>query len=410
MDADPAHPIAAAPTPPSRRPVGVALVAMGGALVLWAALWRVPTEVVGRGVLLLPDWAGLLDARAAGQVRRLHVRVGDRVRRGQLLLELELPVLERDLERQRADLRQLELQDAQLSRRDATRLASERRALETALAKLEADRRRFGALQATYAGKRSRLEWLSRREVVAPLSNEVVAVEQGLAASGASLDGVAIEAKRLQADFEQVRLAIETEALQRRFRLDDLRRRLRVAEARLAFEGRLLADRDGEVLDLQVIPGQTVAVGQRLGTLGRRGEGPPLRAAAYFRPADARRLPPGLPVEVVPDWDQRSRFGGIAGRVSRVAVLPATEADIATTIGNPQLARSLVEGGPVMRAEIELERDPRSRDGFRWTLSRGSAVFPVREGLTVTTHAYVEWRTPLSYVLPGLRRLTGTFR
>jgi HlyD family secretion protein len=390
--------------------VAIALIAMSGALVLWSVLWRVPTEVVGRGVLLLPDGAGLLDARAAGQVRRLLVRVGDRVKRGQLLLELELPVLERDLERQRADLRQLEAQDAQLSRRDAQRLASERRALDTALSKLEADRRRFGALQATYAGKRSRLEWLSRREVVAPLSNEVVAVEQGLAASGASLDGVAIEARRLQADLQQVRLTVETEALQRRFRLDDLRRRLRVAEARLAFEGRLLADRDGEVLDLQVIPGQSVAVGQRLGTLGRSGAGLPLRAAAYFRPADARRLPVGLPVEVVPDWNQRSRFGGIAGRVGRVGVLPATEADIATTIGNPQLARSLVEGGPVMRADIELERDPRSRDGFRWTLSRGSAVFPVREGLTVATHAYVEWRSPLSYVLPGLRRLTGTFR
>jgi HlyD family secretion protein len=37
-------------------------------------------------------------------------------------------------------------------------------------------------------------------------------------------------------------------------------------------------------------------------------------------------------------------------------------------------------------------------------------VFPVREGLTATTHAYVEWRNPISYVIPGLRSLTGGFR
>jgi len=93
-----------------------------------------------------------------------------------------------------------------------------------------------------------------------------------------------------------------------------------------------------------------------------------------------------------------------------VNTLPATEEDISTTIGNPQLAKALVESGPVMRAQIDLERDPASRDGFRWTLSRGSEVFPVREGLTVETHAYVEWRTPLSYMLPGLRSITGGYR
>ena len=63
-----------------------------------------------------------------------------------------------------------------------------------------------------------------------------------------------------------------------------------------------------------------------------------------------------------------------------------------------------------MRVDIDLLRDGRSRDGYRWTLSRGSAVFPVREGLTVTSHAYVEWRSPLSYAIPGLRSLTGGYR
>ncbi|MFO0118925.1 MAG: biotin/lipoyl-binding protein [Cyanobium sp.] len=80
-----------------RQQLGAAVVLMGGAVVAWAAFWLVPTEVVGKGVLLLPDNAGLLDARAAGQVRRLKVRVGDRVSRGQVLMELRLPVLEREL-------------------------------------------------------------------------------------------------------------------------------------------------------------------------------------------------------------------------------------------------------------------------------------------------------------------------
>jgi HlyD family secretion protein len=393
-----------------RQQLGACLVLISGALGAWALFWLVPTEVVGKGVLLLPDNAGLLDARAAGQVRRLPIAVGDSVRRGQVLVELYLPVLEKELEQQRANLRELERQNRALDARDGLRLRTEQTSVDTALAKLRGDAERYTNLRNTYASKLRNLEWLSRREVVAPLSNEVVTVEQGLTSTGVNLDQVRIEQKKVLTAFQQVKLSIETEALQRRYVIDDLRRQVRVTEARLAYEGELHADRDGQVLDLQVIPGQTVAVGQRLGTIGRLPSGLPLRAVSYFAPADARRLRVGMPVEVVPQWNQRGRFGGIVGRVKHVNVLPATEDDISTTIGNPQLAKALVESGPVMRASIELERNPRSHDGFRWTLSNGSDVFPVREGLTVDSHAYVEWRTPLSYVLPGLRSITGGYR
>ncbi|MEB3199355.1 MAG: NHLP bacteriocin system secretion protein [Synechococcaceae cyanobacterium] len=394
--------------------VGLALAVIAAGLAGWAVFWPVPTEVNGQGVLIYPDNAWLFDARASGQVRQVLVRVGERVRRGQVLLELYLPVLEREVQQQRGNLAELERQNRDLDRRDALRLEAEQRRVDVALAKYRDDRRRYGQLQATFSSKLQNLDWLARREVVAPLSQEVVATEQGLTATSVNLDEVSISERRLITELQQVKLAIETEALQRRYRIDDLRRRLRVSEARLAYEGRLLAGRDGSVLDLQVIPGQTVRAGQRLGTIGRTAtptsRTPALQAVSYFAPADARRLPLGLPVEVVPQWKERSRFGGLVGKVTRVLSLPATEEDISTTIGNPQLARSLVEKGPAMRVDIELQRDPASNDGYRWTLSRGSGVFPVREGLTVSSHAYVEWRSPLSYAIPGLRALTGGYR
>ncbi|MFY8150378.1 MAG: NHLP bacteriocin system secretion protein [Prochlorococcaceae cyanobacterium] len=394
--------------------VGLCLAGVGGALVFWALFWPVPTEVKGQGVLVYPNNAGLLNARAGGQVKSLLVKEGDRVRSGQVLMELYLPVLEKELQQQKGNLAQLERQNRELDERDRLRLATERLSVDTSLAKLAADRGRFSALQATYASKLRNLQWLTRREVVAPLSSEVVGAEQGLTSTSVNLDATRIQEKEVLTAYQQVKLSIETQALQRRYQIDDLRRQVRVTEARIAYDGKVLAQRDGTVLDLQVIEGQTVATGQRLGTLGRTADpaagGLPLRAVAYFAPADARRLPPGLPVEVVPLWNQRGRFGGIVGRVEQVLTLPATEEDISTTIGNPQLAQELVRNGPVMRAEISLERDRRSFDGYRWTLSRGSGVFPVREGLTIASHAYVEWRSPISYLLPGLRSITGGYR
>ena len=398
--------------------VGVSLAGVGALFGAWLLFWPVPTEVEGRGVLIYPNNAGILNARAGGQVLSINTQVGQPVRKGQVLMTLYLPVLERKLDQQKGNLRQLVRQNKELDQRDALRIRTAKLALDTALAKLDEDETRFSRLQETYSSKVDNLNWLARKEVVAPLSQVVVATEQGLTTTSVQLDDIKIQRRDQTTNFQQIKLNIENEQLDRRFQIDDLKREIKVMEARIAFEGTVTAVRGGTVLDLQVIQGQTVKTGDRLGTIGRSSRPPKdvsatggdLIAVSYFSPADARRLPIGLPVEVVPLWNQRGRFGGIVGKVRSVLTLPATQEDISTTIGNNQLAEALVKHGPVMRAEIELDRHSSTDDGYRWTLSQGSGVFPIREGLTVDTFAYVEWRSPVTYVLPGLRSITGGFR
>jgi HlyD family secretion protein len=279
--------------------VGACLAGVGGVLVLWALFWPVPTEVSGQGVFIYPNNAGVLNARAGGQVLQVPVTVGQSVRKGEVLMTLYLPVLEKQLAQQKGNLAQLQRINSDLDRRDLARLETEKRAVDVALAKLDDDSRRYGQLQDTYRSKVRNLEWLSRREVVAPLSTEVVSAEQGLTNTSVNLDGVKIDRKKVLTSYEQVKLNIETEALNRRYQIDDLKRQIRVTEAKIAYDGSVIAEREGTLLDLQVIPGQTVSTGQRLGTIGRpekpSAKDPELRAVAYFSPADARRLPLGHP-------------------------------------------------------------------------------------------------------------------
>jgi HlyD family secretion protein len=397
------------------------LIALGTAWALtagWFLFWPVPTEVIGRGVVIVPGGSTVIDARAEGQILSLPVRVGEAVRRQQPLIRLYLPTLEQQLQRQERDLAELIRINADLDERDQIRLTAAQRLRNTALAKLEEDRRRFDALRRIYDQKVADFRHLARREVVAPLAQEVVASEDRAIQLDASVAELRIREREALDSWQKVKLEIDTDRLRRRYAIDDARRAVKVTQARLGYDGTLRADRDGRILDLQVVRGQTVKPGERLGTLGS-STGGPLRAVAYFAPADARRLRPGLAMEVVPDWDERGRFGGIRGRVNRVSLLPATREDVNTTMGNPQLAEALVRNGPVMRTEIDLLQVSASGpggagradgDGYRWTLSRGSSVFPIREGLTLTAHGYVEWRTPVSYVLPILRDLTGSYR
>ena len=310
--------------------VGASLAGMGALFGAWLLFWPVPTEVEGRGVLIYPDNAGILNARAAGQVLSINTEVGKRVRADQVLMTLYLPVLERKLDQQKGNLRQLVRQNEELDERDALRIRTAKLALDTALAKLDDDEKRLARLQATYSSKVDNLNWLARREVVAPLAQEVVSAEQGLTTTSVQLDDIKIQRKDQVTDFQQIKLNIESEKLDRRFQIDNLKREIKVMEARIAFEGNVMAVRNGTVLDLQVIQGQTVKLGDRLGTIGRntrpaKGDnktGGDLIAVAYFSPADARRLPIGLPVEVVPLWNQRGRFGGIVGKVRRCSPFP----------------------------------------------------------------------------------------
>ncbi|MCX5936879.1 MAG: NHLP bacteriocin system secretion protein [Cyanobium sp. LacPavin_0920_WC12_MAG_62_9] len=396
----------------SSDPEGQVLLALGTVGVLtagWVLFWPVPTEVVGRGVMIVPGGSRVIDARAEGQILSIAVKVGQTVSKGQPLITMYLPTLDQELRRQEHDLLQLIGINANLNQRDGVRLESARRVRDTSLAKLQSERLRLGRLRRTYNQKVADFRLLSRRDVVAPLSEEVVATEDRATQLDVAIENLRIREKEVVDAYEKVKLEIDTEQQRRQYRIDDTRRQIKVTKARLGYEGTLLADRPGQILDLQVVRGQTVKPGQRLGTLGGK-PGDTLFAVAYFPPADARRLPIGLPMEVVPDWHERGRFGGLLGQVQRVSLLPATREDVDTTMGNPQLADALVKGGPVMRADIALARGSRSFDGYRWTLSRGSSVFPIREGLTLKAHGYVEWRTPISYVVPGLRELTGSYR
>jgi HlyD family secretion protein len=393
----------------------VSLGTVGVLTAMWALFWPVPTEVIGRGVVIVPGGASVIDARAEGQILELPVTVGQQVRRGQPLVRLYLPVLEQQVRRQEKDLAELIRIDANLNRRDAARLNAAGRVRDTALAKLEDDRERFDRLRRLYDQKVADFRHLARREVVAPLAQEVVATEDRAIQLDTDVAELRIREQKVIDTWEAVKLEIDTEAQRRRFRIDDAHRTLKVSQARLAYDSTRTAERDGHLLDLQVVRGQTVRPGERLGTLSG-SDGQPLQAVAYFAPADARRLRPGMAMEVVPDWKERGRFGGIQGRVNRVSLLPATREDVNTTMGNPQLAEALVRRGPVMRTTIDLlpagqpSPDSDSATRYRWTLSRGSTVFPIREGLTLQAHGYVEWRTPVSYLLPLMRDLTGTYR
>ena len=57
--------------------------------------------------------------------------------------------------------------------------------------------------------------------MVAPLSNEVVSAEQGLTSTSVALDDLRIQGKQALTTFQQIKLDVESEQLDRTFVIDD---------------------------------------------------------------------------------------------------------------------------------------------------------------------------------------------
>lgn len=379
------------------------------ALVGWGIWGRIPIWAEGRGVLIVPRQAVQLQTRASGAVLSVNVEVGDRVQKGQLLAVLDQPVLRQQRLQLQNRLAELNVQNVNVT------LLQNRRSLESlqaidrqrlALLKQQKDLQTISDLQKS---KLAELRKLADQGAIARLDVELVKVEDVYLQNLRTMSNIQPQLLQLETQERQIRLQDTQDDLVRKNQIDDLKRQIRVVEAQIAEESQIRSDYQGQILDLTITPGQFVAAGTRLGTLAKTQLGQSLQAISFFAIADAKRIQPGMRIELTPDIEARERFGGIIGQVTSVARLPATPADISRLVGNERLAEQLVNAGTVIQVGARLSTDPANADRLRWTFSEGP-IFPIQAGTTTQARIEVERRSPLGYMAPSLRRLTGIYR
>lgn len=86
-----------------------------GVATIWSIYGRIPVTVEGKGILIYPRQVVPLQSTSAGQVLSLNVKVGDVVKKGQLLATLDQTELQKQLQQQRSKLAEIEAQDSAAS-------------------------------------------------------------------------------------------------------------------------------------------------------------------------------------------------------------------------------------------------------------------------------------------------------
>jgi len=381
-----------------------------GLLVLWSFVGEIPVYVQGRGILIRPRQITSIHAPGEGYLASLDVGVDQQVRRGEVIGLIARPDLDARLRLQRDRAEELSRDGddleahrelaLQLRRRELGAIADERESLT--------EQRELALSMPAHLES----QWESQQELY---RSGVISHEALVRAEEAYMDSLA-RISKFEAQLRELRtreLTIEDETLLRMQRLADreqevagVDREIERLEAALAQETRIVADRDGRILELVVAVGEFVAAGARLGKMDAVGESTDLEGVAYFSVGDGKRLDPGTPVQITPDTVERERHGSLVATIHSVSPFSVSRDEIESMVGSPEIAQELIAAGYLIQARAHLEADPTTTSGLRWT-SRAGAETNFTSGTTTTVRALIEGRAPISYVLPFFRESAG---
>jgi HlyD family secretion protein len=404
--------------------------------VSWALFGRIPVNVHGKGILIVPREIVEVQSPGAGYLASVRVRVGDVVERGQVLAAIHRPDLETRLELEQGRLADLESQIRadhvlRLTRELREGLPVEQNEIDTdnplellrtvaeslrrkELADIAREREKLGEqlreardLQDSMKRRLSEQRELVQSKILA--KHDVIDAQEDYTES---LDRV-LELEAQMRTLRTQELQVEERYLDRSQRITDreqeiadVRREIHRLERQRDQEASVVSERPGRILEISASAGEFVSPGSRIGAMAVSHGGGPLTSLSYFTVKDGKRLDIGQRIQVTPDPVERERYGSIIGRITEISAFPVTLAEAEEMVGIKGVAETLVSGGYRMQVQAELQRDETTTSQLAWTSSRGPEM-AFSGGTTTTVRVAVEQRRPITFVLPTLRAAAG---
>ncbi len=382
---------------------GLTLAALIVAVVSWSVVGRLPSRVMGNGIVL-PQGGRIVEvqARGNGVLTALSVSVGARVEVGQVVATLGQTDGERDAVVLRAQIAEREQDvaatEAAAESEQRARAESLRRQIQAIDLRLQTARAQEQVLRDRLATNESLYgEHLVTRSQVIQAQNDLAAVRQEF--SNATSD----RARFGEQDLDLQR-ASNDRLRDQRNALSELRRRLDALTASLADVLAIRAPDAGTVVEVRAQPGALIRTGQAVLALEQRGSG--LEVVSFVNAQDGKRVHAGMPVRISLASARREEYGTLEGTVASVSDFPLSLQAVRAIIQNDELARTFVQSGPPFMARVRLLTDPDSLSGYKWTSRRG-ATLAMSAGIPATVEIVTEMRRPVAMVIPAMRDLLG---
>jgi HlyD family secretion protein len=447
-----------------------------GVGLVWSIWGRIPVRVSAQAVFIYPYQIREVQASGTGRIQQMKLRVGDRVRPGDVLGVIELPELEKQIQQLQAKLRELQQQTTVMGSNEAERdrlalesmeqqrlnLQRQIRNVESLLPTLEPitptlKQRQLDAIRQQQINLQARLADAQRLNAVLKTRFEnrrklfeqgvlpqdtVLEAEQTYLGNLRSISELQGQLSQLQVQLVQVErtfiedrnqlLNIQTQrsdlqrqlqdldtkvreirqrqletAAQRQTALQDTQRQLNVLMVQLRQQSQIRSSAAGKILELPIKPGQTVTANTQIGLIATSEQAASLQGLALFPVQDGKKIQPGMVLQITPASVKRERFGGIEATVTSVTEFPMTKQEMAALIGNTDVVQSL-GNVPMIGVYSQLKVNQQTFSGYQWSSSQGPQL-KLTPGTPATASVTIENRSPISFVFPILREVTGLY-
>lgn len=432
---------------------------------VWSVYGKIPVTVEGRGVLVFPSQVVPLQAKSAGQLLELKIQPGEQVKKGEVIATVAQIDLRKQLELAQAKLVQLQGQDrdvallqTQRSDRDLQSIFEQSQTLKQKLAiltELTPTLRDKGLVSI----KRDRQALATRlktlRELL-PTYQKRLVIRQDLFNQGAISDDVLLQARQEyfdntaqinEADSQLKQLDVkEADALKeylanineiknikaqlqelqskkanlaqqdwetstnRAKEIQEVEREINRLSEQIKDNSQIISQHDGKILEITTNLGQVVQAGTRIANVDIDNPTDKMLGITYFPVEDGKKIQPGMNIQITPQTIKRERFGGIVGNVDLISPFPITKEAAANVVGNPEVVEGLVskEQPGLMQISASLQTDDSTFSGYKWSSSAGPNL-KISPGTTSIARVKVDERTPISYVIPLLRSVSGIY-
>jgi HlyD family secretion protein len=393
---------------------GIALVALLACLVagtIWAATIRVPIMVSGQGIFLGPGGVFEVVSASRGRVTAIKLQPGDEIKVGTPVADIDQADLRADL-----TVAQGDLHDATAEREQVAAFQTRKRPILAAAAeqKRKAYEEHIKFLESRAAQLREREEAnleLLAKHMVTPQKVIDTRLEIGNTEDqqGRDVNGVL----ELDSDAAKEKVEDEHELVVLDNKVASAQRKVQTLMERLEREATVVSSYAGRVVELKVNVGELVDHGTALLTLvpeGARPEAGDDLVSVIFVPAgEGKKIQPGMPVELSPSTAKRDEFGFLMGRVRSVAELPSTPEGMMRTLQNKQMVQTLSNNAAPIEVVVDLDRDPSTPSGYKWSSSRGPPI-RINNGTLGEADVEVSSLPLLSLIIPPLRQFLGSKR
>ena len=179
-------------------------------------------------------------------------------------------------------------------------------------------------------------------------------------------------------------------------------------EKQLEFNQQIKSPYSGCILELTKSNSSVLNPGDRLGSIKVDDVSDSITSVAYFPVGDGKKIQSGMKIYVTPDTVRRERFGGIVGTVTQVSPFPITREGASSLVGNAEVVEEIVsQVGSVIAVQAQLELDPSTPSGYKWSSSTGPKNLEISSGTTTISRVTIEKQAPIALILPILREWSG---